>query len=165
MRHGVFIMVFLSFWVGLFAWVGSNAKVGITFPDGEMDTSNVKFPITVKGFCWNAEQGIDYYDLYLFPDTDSDGVIDSEEWAKRVRVRHQEDFNQVNIYNANLSERYEVDTHIVSQTGQFTGYFFLFITARDLNGDVWPDTNIVGLTADGDSTHPDTTIARFYGRW
>jgi len=143
----------------LFGWTGSSGYGGFNSPDAVGDNSIVYTPFTVSGWGFNNDQGTDYYSISLIPDTDTDSIIDQSEWDNRVEITKY-DYN-FELYDANLTGRYECDTSLVSGTGASTGMFFLFYDAIDLNGDACWSNDIIGLTAAGDGTRPDSCIAQF----
>jgi len=154
MRKALIILA-VGLWMKvLFDWAGSNLTVGIVYPETD---DVVRIPFTVRGFCWNTTQGVDYYALVLIEDTDGDGVISSSEFANRKTVHKQEDFNRPNEMNLPLTPLYKMNSSLLSQDKKY----FLFIYAVDLNGDVSADTSLVGLTKHGDSTRTETMLRYF----
>ena len=157
MKKILYILAFLAIglWVSiLFGWVNSNLVVGITYPKTD---DIVQTPFTVRGFCWNSTQGVDYYALVLIEDSDKNGVISSSEFANRRTVHKQEDFNRLNEKDLPLTPRYKMDSSLVGQNKKY----FLFIYAVDLNGNISADTNLIGLTKNGDSTRTETMLRYF----
>jgi len=151
----VLIALAIGLWIKvLFSWVGSNPVVGIVYPKTD---DVVQLPFTVRGYCWNTTQGVDYYALVLIEDTDGDGTISSSEFANRKTVHKQEDFNRPNETNLPLTPTYKMNSNLLSQNKKY----FLFIYAVDLNGNLSADTNLVGLTKHGDSTRTETMLRYF----
>ena len=128
--------------------------VKIVYPETD---DVVQIPFTVRGSCWNTTQGVDYYALVLIEDTDGDGVISSSEFANRKTVHKQEDFNRPNEANLPLTPLYKMNSNLLSQNKKY----FLFIYSVDLNGNVSADTNLVGLTKNGDSTRTKDMLKYF----
>jgi len=135
------------------AWVGSNFSIGINYPD---DNNIVAIPFTVKGWCWNTEQGIDFYEIWLIEDTNVDSVISETELNNKIVVHKQNDFN-IEEMNLPLTPRYKVNSSIAHQNKNY----FLFIYGKDLNGNLSADTNLVGLEPGGDATRTDSMIQYF----
>lgn len=152
---GIFLLCFL---IGIFpvlinAWVGSDIKVGINYPT---DKIKVAVPFTVRGWCWNTEQGIDYYELWLIEDMNNDSIITQGEYENRRVIIRQEDFN-IEKMDLPLTKRYAINSSMVTQNKKY----FLFIYGKDLNGDLSADTNLIGLTWAGDSTRTESMIRYF----
>jgi len=154
----LFLIGLLSFIIGISpvlinAWVGSDPSLGINYPS---DKVTVPVPFTVRGWCWNTSQGIDWYEIWLIEDTNEDSTVTQAEYDAKTIVHTQEDFN-IEETDLPLTPRYKVNSDIVEQGKKY----FLFIYAKDLNGDVSADTNIVGLTWEGDSTRTESMIRYF----
>ena len=244
----------------VFAWVGSDIEVGINYPK---DNDIVEIPFTVRGWCWNKEQDIDYYTIELIEDTNTDteliehqttmviqvptgagtaqyelipglvpdpipsanaggwyyrpgtigdgwqgegipigtlvggsynigfdsslyvcrpfmdgeycfipgvysgdcviykgGVntgITPQDYANRRTIHIQNNFNQPDKTNLNLTPRY----HITSGLVQPNKKYYMFIYAVDMDGNFSADTNIIGLTYQGDSTRTESMLRYF----
>ncbi|MCD6220696.1 hypothetical protein J7K25_00860 [bacterium] len=150
----LFVLILgIIFPVLLWAWVGSNPSVGFNYPqDGDV----VSIPFTPKGWCYNTENGIDYYEIWLIEDTNDDSTINETELDNKTVIIKQENFN-IERDNLFLTSRYLMKFPLLEEGKKY----FLFIYAVDLNGDVSWDTNIVGLGEDGDSTRTDSCISYF----
>lgn len=135
------------------AWIGSEPSVGIGYPDTNDD---VAIPFTPRGWCWNTDQGIYYYEIWLIHDVNADSEISEGEFDDRVVVHKQYGFNILK-YDLPLTPRYVVDSTLVDQDGKY----FLFIYAVDMVGDVSADTNIIGLTPLGDGTRTESMLRYF----
>jgi hypothetical protein len=154
----LFLIGLLSFIIGISpvlinAWVGSNPSIGISYPD---DGDIIAVPFTVRGWCWNTSQGIDFYEIWLIEDTNEDSTVTQAEYDARTIVHTQEDFN-IEETDLPLTPRYKVNSDMVEQSKKY----FLFIYAKDLNGDVSADTDIVGLGPEGDATRTESMIRYF----
>ena len=134
----------------LVSWLGSNPSLGFNVP-GYNET--VLIPMTPKGWCYNTDNGVDYFEIWLVEDVNTDTIVDAGEYANRVVVLKQEDFN-ILADNLNLTPRYFVDGDFLTDGSNY----FMFIYAVDLNGEVSWDTDITGLTPLGDATHPESCI-------
>lgn len=148
-----FIVAAIILPVLIFAWVGSDLSLGITYPG---DGDQVAVPFTVRGWCWNTSQGVDWYEIWLVEDTNEDSIVAQAEFDARTVVHRQEDFN-IEETDLPLTPRYAV-TSAMAEVGN---KYFLFIYARDLNGDYSADTDIVGLSPDGDATRTDSMLQYF----
>jgi len=152
------LLFLISFIIGISpvlinAWVGSDPSLGINYPT---DKIKVAVPFTVRGWCWNTSQGIDYYEIWLIEDTNEDSIVTQNEYDAREIVVRQEDFN-IQETNLPLTKRYAINSDKVTQGKRY----FLFIYGKDLNGDYSVDTDIVGLTWEGDSTRTESMIRYF----
>ncbi len=154
----LFIIGLLCFLIGISpilinAWVGTEVSIGISYPkDGDV----VAIPFTVRGWCWNTDQDIDFYELWLVEDTNEDTTISETELNNKIVVHRQEDFN-IQETNLPLTPRYKVNSDMVEQDKNY----FMFIYGKDLNGDISADTNLVGLGPGGDATRTDSMIQYF----
>lgn len=126
----------------VFAWTGSDPIVEITYPDAVADNSSVAIPFTPRGRCYNSINEMDYYELYLVEDTDTDTIIDQAEYDAKVKVIKQEDYN-FNYSNANLTPRYKIDSSYCTDGNKY----FLVLYGMDINGD--PSATLVDLVGQG----------------
>jgi hypothetical protein len=129
----------------LFAWPVGYTYVGINTPSPTAHGATVARPFSVFGWCWNATRAIDYYEIWLIEDTNTDSAISQAEYDARVVVRRQEDFNVPDKTDQRLTSRYEVSAEELTPGNQY----FLFIYAVDIDGVPTCDTGIVGAEPDG----------------
>ena len=110
----LFVLIFgIIFPVLLWAWVGSNPSVGFNYPqDGDV----VSIPFTPKGWCYNTENGIDYYEIWLIEDTNDDSTISETELDNKTVIIKQENKQENEIlehknkgFNMNLSNKDKSD--------------------------------------------------------
>ena len=139
----------------LFAWTGSDPIVEITFPT---DGATVSVPFSVYGNCYNSEQGIDYYQLEYWADTNENGESDAgDSGSTWTLIRKQPNYN-LNYTGARLTTRYEC-TDTTFTDGD---YFLIRIWGMDLNGDTSSDTTVNHMTGNGDgSTWVDREVVNF----
>jgi|GEM_PF-2524125 len=134
--------------------VNNKLIVKIDYPETD---SVVQKPFTVRGLCWNSEgEGIDYYNLVLIEDTDGDGQISSIEFSNRKIIHKQKSPLRFDK-DSPLTIRYKMDSVLLEQDKKY----FLFIYAVDPSGRVSADTDLTGLTKDGDSTRTKDMLKYF----
>lgn len=157
----IFLLGLLAVFIGISpvlinAWIGSDIQTSISFPQ---DDSTVTVPFTIRGGCWNTEQGVDYYEIWLLKDHDGDGEVSEEDFNNRQAVIRFSGMNIPDRTDIMLTPRYwmRTDRFNFEQDEKY----FLFIYGMDLNGFIGYDTNIIGLTKDGDATRPANAIRYF----
>jgi len=102
---------------------------------------------------------MDYTNLYLIEDTNSDSIIQQSELDNIELLVHREDLN-LDIDNVQFGPRYLLGSDKIVEGNSY----FLILPSKDLNGDCSVDTsNMAGLTGEGDETHSDSDIRQFYG--
>lgn len=138
------LLVIFSFIISLFAWIGSDPTIEIISPDGINDGQEVSIPVKVVVKQKNTEQGIDYGCYYFFCDLDNDGVIDTGEWANRIKIPKGQDINDINQENPFTIDFLSVDK---VEEGK---YYFIVGVGVDLDGNTSCDTSlIIGETKEG----------------
>ena len=148
-------------WV--WAWTGSDqcawiSRLGTGTTSYTLDGETVTTPFTVFGRSRNVTQGVDYTELYLVEDTDTDTIFDQSELDNKQLLIKREDLN-IDIDNIQLTPRYFVDSSWVTEGSRY----FIVSNQKDLNGDEMMDfSTMAGLGEDGDATHPDSAIRYFY---
>ena len=138
----------------LFAWTGSDPIVEISFPT---DGSTISAPFSLFGNCYNSLQGIDYYQLEYWADTNSNGEADVGDGSAWTLIRKQPNYN-FNYAGARLTTRYEC-TDTIFTDGDF---FLIRIWGMDLSGDTSSDTTVDYMTGGGDgNTWLDREVCNF----
>ncbi len=129
----------------LLAWPVTGSYVGLNFPDPMAHTQTVARPFSVFGWVWNESRAIDYYEIWLIHDANENEVVDQAEYDARVVVHRQPDFNVPNRTNQRLTRRGVINAENTTDGEKY----FLFLYARDIDGNVSTDTDIVGAEPDG----------------
>ena len=149
-------------WV--WAWTGSDPasyvqRIGTGTSSATLDGETITVPSSVFVRAYNLTQGMDYTNLYLIEDTNSDSIIQQSELDNIELLVHREDLN-LDIDNVQFGPRYLLDS---GKIGEGNSYF-LILPSKDLNGDTSTDTStLADCPYSGDATHTDTDVRQFYG--
>ena len=145
------------------SWTGSDqcawiSRLGTGTTSYTLDGETVTVPFTVFGRSRNLTQGVDYTELYLVEDTDTDTIFDQSELDNKKLLKRRPNLN-IDIDNIQLTPRYFVDSSWVTEGSRY----FIVSNQKDLNGDEMMDfATMAGLGPDGDGTHADSAIRYFY---
>ena len=137
------------------SWTGSDPEVSITFP---ADNTIPSAPFSVYGKCYNSTNGIDYYQIEYWADTNENNEADAGDTnSSWILLRKQEDYN-FDYPSARLTKRYECDITKFEQSK----YYLIRIWAMDLNGSTSSLTDVNYMLGTGDdNTWIDREVINF----
>ncbi len=165
MKKLILILAGILIYAGwVWAWTGSDPasyvqRIGTGTSSATLDGETITVPSSVFVRAYNLTQGMDYTNLYLIDDTNSDSIIQQSELDNIELLVHREDLN-LDIDNVQFGPRYLLGSDKIVEGNSY----FLILPSKDLNGDCSVDTsNMAGLTGEGDETHSDSDIRQFYG--
>ena len=146
------------------SWTGSDPasyvqRIGTGTSSATLDGETITVPSSVFVRAYNLTQGMDYTNLYLIEDTNSDSIIQQSELDNIELLVHREDLN-LDIDNVQFGPRYLLGSDKIVEGNSY----FLILPSKDLNGDTSTDTaTLADCPYDGDGTHTDSDVRQFYG--
>jgi len=165
MKKLILILAGILIYAGwVWAWTGSDPasyvqRIGTGTSSATLDGETITVPSSVFVRAYNLTQGMDYTNLYLIDDTNSDSIIQQSELDNIELLVHREDLN-LDIDNVQFGPRYLLGSDKIVEGNSY----FLILPSKDLNGDISTDTStLADCPYDGDGTHSDSDVRQFYG--